>query len=213
MRSCAEKPDWSPVLRLSASRHQMSSGSLSYRRESGLSRKFVLLTGCSGGGKSTLLKALERRGFATVPEPGRRIVAEELAGQGEALPWVDMRAFAVRAVEMAKSDLQDAQHADGMVFFDRGLIDAAVALAHSGGPAIEETLGETQAYRTRVFVVPPWRDLFVNDPERRHDFEAAVQEHLRIVEALDALGYLRVELPKVSVRKRADIVLQECCAR
>jgi len=177
-----------------------------------LSRRFVLLTGCSGGGKSTLLKALKERGFPTVEEPGRRIVSDELAGQGTALPWVDMKAFALRAVEMAKSDLQAAKHIDGIVFFDRGLIDAAVALARSGGQTMEETLGETQAYWKRVFVVPPWRELFANDAERRHTFDDAVQEHLRIEEALDALGYIRIELPKVPVQERVEIVLKECGA-
>ena len=48
--------------------------------------RFVILSGCSGGGKSTLLDALAERGFAVVPEPGRRIVAKELAlGRAAAL--------------------------------------------------------------------------------------------------------------------------------
>ncbi|MCG7521515.1 AAA family ATPase [Ruegeria sp. Ofav3-42] len=136
--------------------------------------RFILLTGCSGGGKSILLKALGALGFATVPEPGRRIVANEVAGDGKALPWVDMKAFALRAVEMAKSDLKEAQRVEGPIFFDRGLIDAAVALEHSGGQSVRETLGENRAYAKRVFVVPPWKEIFVEDAERRHDFETAV---------------------------------------
>lgn len=79
-----------------------------------MSRRLVLLTGCSGGGKSTLLRALEKRGFATVEEPGRRIVSDELAGCGKALQWVNMKAFAQRAVEMARSDLRSAQDMDGL---------------------------------------------------------------------------------------------------
>ncbi|MEL6574063.1 MAG: AAA family ATPase [Pseudomonadota bacterium] len=175
-----------------------------------MNRRFVLLTGCSSGGKSTLLKALEERGFATVQEPGRRIVADELKGAGKALPWVDMRAFALRAIEVAKSDLEAAQLVDDIVFFDRGLIDAAVALAYSGGPTIQETLGEALAYEKQVFIVPPWRELFAEEVERRHSFDAAVQEHHRIEQALDALGYMRTELPKVTVQERAEIVLKEC---
>ncbi len=176
-----------------------------------MSHRFVLLTGCSGGGKSTLLRALEKRSFAIVPEPGRRIVSDELAGYGKALPWVNMEAFAQRAVEMAKRDLEVAQQTGGIVFFDRGLIDAAVALAHCGGPTIEETLGKTRAYWERVFMVPPWKTLFANDGQRRHSFEEAVQEHRRIEQALDTLGYTRTELPKVSVQERAEIVLRDCC--
>ncbi len=49
--------------------------------------KLVVISGCSGGGKSTLLAELARRGHAVVEEPGRRIVAQELARGGPALPW------------------------------------------------------------------------------------------------------------------------------
>jgi predicted ATPase len=123
-----------------------------------------------------------------------------------------MKAFAQRAVEMAKSDLQVAQCMNGLVFFDRGLIDAAVTLAHCGGPTLEETLGESQAYWTRVFVAPPWKTLFANDAQRRHSFHEALQEHHRIEQALDTLGYITTALPKVSVQERAEIVLRGCGA-
>ena len=36
--------------------------------------RHVVLSGCSGGGKSALLAELSSRGFETVEEPGRRIV-------------------------------------------------------------------------------------------------------------------------------------------
>ena len=41
--------------------------------------RFVVISGCSSGGKSTLVVELGRRGYAVVEEPGRRIVKEELA--------------------------------------------------------------------------------------------------------------------------------------
>src|SRR5690606_27766766 len=50
-------------------------------------RNFVIISGCSGGGKSSILAELDRRGHATVPEPGRRIVEEETSSGGSALPW------------------------------------------------------------------------------------------------------------------------------
>jgi tRNA(Arg) A34 adenosine deaminase TadA len=34
-------------------------------------RSFHIITGCSGGGKSTLLSELEKRGYRVFPEPGR----------------------------------------------------------------------------------------------------------------------------------------------
>ena len=60
--------------------------------------QFVVISGCAAGGKSTLLAEFARRGHAVVEEPGRRIVQEELQGEGLALPWVDPIAFARRAI-------------------------------------------------------------------------------------------------------------------
>ncbi|MEH6787113.1 MAG: AAA family ATPase [Paracoccus sp. (in: a-proteobacteria)] len=88
--------------------------------------RHVILSGCSGGGKSTLLAELARRGFPVVPEPGRRIVAQEKPGHGSALPWADPEAFARRAIEMALEDRRGLRGVTGWLFFDRGLIDAAV---------------------------------------------------------------------------------------
>jgi predicted ATPase len=39
-------------------------------------------SGCFGGGKSTLLIELGQRGYATMEEPRRRIVKEEMLGAG-----------------------------------------------------------------------------------------------------------------------------------
>jgi len=174
--------------------------------------RFFLMTGFSCGGNSTLLEALGQRGFATVPEPGRRIVTEEIAGDDKALPWVDLRVFAQRALKMARSDLEAAHRFEGNVFFDRGLVDAAVALEHLGGPPVGEILGETHAYAERVFVFPPWQKLFAEDAERRHDFDAAVQEYHQINHSSDSLGYIRHVLPQASVSERVELVLTSCRA-
>src|SRR5215470_4005943 len=98
---------------------------------------FVVISGCSGGGKSTLLTELGRRGYITVEEPGRRIVKEELVGDGFALPWVNGTAFARRAIALALADRAAVKGNGGWVFFDRGLIDAAADLQHlTGEPAL-----------------------------------------------------------------------------
>ncbi|MEO0380186.1 MAG: AAA family ATPase [Pseudomonadota bacterium] len=169
--------------------------------------KNILISGCSGGGKSTLLRALSQIGYSTIPEPGRRIVTEEMRADGGALPWVDLHAFARRAVELAQSDLSRAKDMDGPVFFDRGLIDAAVALEHAGGPSYRALLGSERHYARRVFLAPPWPEIFVTDQERRNSFEDATAEYRRLQIAFDELGYEAVELPKAPVTDRIDIVL------
>jgi predicted ATPase len=185
---------------------QLAFGASDERKEVAIER-FVVISGCSGGGKTTLLTELHRRGFATVEEPGRRIVREELRGDGAALPWVDGRAFARRAIAMALSDIAAASAHSGWVFFDRGLIDAAVALAHLGCEPVQTTVG-AHRFCSRVFLTPPWRDNYVSDDERPHGFRQAVDEYERLCAVYPALGYQTIELPRSSVEVRADFVLR-----
>jgi predicted ATPase len=170
--------------------------------------RFVVISGCSGGGKSTLVAELARRGHAVVEEPGRRIVREELTCNGAALPWLDGAAFAHRAIAMALSDRETASALGGWVFFDRGLVDAAAGLQHLTGEAVLETLGQAYRYHRRVFLTPPWPEIYVTDPERRHEFGAAVAEYSRLLEAYPSLGYDVIVLPKAEVTERADFILQ-----
>jgi predicted ATPase len=169
--------------------------------------RFVIISGCSGGGKSTLLSELKRRGFATVEEPGRRIVRAELRGDGSALPWVDAAKFVRRAFAMSLADIAEAGTCQGWVFFDRGLIDSAVALEHLGGEPAHTTIGGLR-FHSRVFLASPWPEIFVTEDERPHGFDAAVAEYERLRAAYPALGYELVVLPKVSVEERADFVLR-----
>lgn len=169
--------------------------------------RWVVLSGCSGGGKSTLLDELARRGFQTTDEPGRRIVREELRTGGQALPWTNAAEFARRCVDLAGADLNDA-HGDAWVFFDRGLVDAATALRHHTGTA-GCTVDDLKRYHHRVFLVPPWPELYGVDEERRLSFDDAAAEYDRLLTAYTALGYQIVVLPRTTVDQRIARVLDE----
>ena len=169
--------------------------------------QFILISGCSGGGKSTLLDALKRRGFATVDEPGRRVVEAEQARGGDALPWTNIEAFLHRTLELAITDHKAAQDLDGPVFFDRGVVDAAVALAHVTGDPAAGAVAETYRYNRTVFLAPPWPDIFTGDEARRHGFNEAVAEYARLEAAFPSFGYDTQILPNAPVDARADHIL------
>ncbi len=169
---------------------------------------FVLISGCSGGGKSTLLSALARLGHPTVEEPGRRIVGEEVASGGEALPWVNEAAFARRAIRLSLADRQASIPLPGWVFFDRGLIDAASALEHLTGKPFLRRFSRRHRYHRTVFLAPPWPAIYGRDEARRHGFEKGVEEYRRLLDVYPALGYELCILPKVSISARASFVLE-----
>lgn len=167
---------------------------------------FVVISGCSGGGKSTLLAELARRGYATVAEPGRRIVVDEQRTKGDALPWQDMQAFLKRVYTLALED-RDCQSGQELEFFDRGLIDAASALSALTGEAWLAPLGKSHRYHSIVFMTPPWSEIYVQDCERRHDMPAAQTEYQRLLKDYPAIGYELREVPKAPVGRRAEFVL------
>ena len=168
-------------------------------------KNFVAISGCSGGGKSTLLAALARHGFAVVEEPGRRVVAREMQSGGDALPWINGAAFAQKALALAWEDWRAAQAIAGPVFFDRGLVDAAAALAHVTGRWPEGDFAS--AYGPVMFLAPPWPEIYVADAERRHGFAEAEAEYHRLAAAYARLGYEAAILPKAPVADRVAFVL------
>ena len=109
---------------------------------------------------------------------------------------------------MAISDRAAASGLDGWVFFDRGLIDAASGLQQSTGEPTLAAVGQLHRYHRRVFLAPPWPEIYVTDAERRHDFESGIAEYRRLLDVYPALGYDVTILPKVSVGERAEFVLQ-----
>ncbi|MFJ3055904.1 AAA family ATPase [Herbaspirillum sp. NPDC087042] len=169
-----------------------------------------VISGCSGGGKSTLLAELKRRGYSVMEEPGRRVVTAELKNGGAALPWIDMRAFLSRAIDLALNDLRSAKAASSPVFFDRGLVDALSALAATTGEMPDETLmQEAHQYHRQVFMLPPWPEIYAQDNERRHDLSQALSEYERLLKAYPAYGYDIQLVPMLTVSQRADFVLSQ----
>ena len=167
----------------------------------------MLITGCSGGGKSTLLSELHARGHGVVEEPGRRIVKDQLQTGGRALPWVNELAFTQLAIATALADRETAKNASGWIFSDRGLIDAGSALQHLTDQPVLSQLNELHPYHRLVFMAPPWPEIYVTDAERRHGFQAGIEEYERLRRELPTLGYDVVLLPKVTPSARAEFVL------
>jgi predicted ATPase len=164
----------------------------------------VVISGCSGGGKSTLVAALAARGFQTFAEPGRDIVSDEAARGGTALPWIDPAAFAARILALAAT--RHAQAREDPAFYDRSTEDALAWFARTGTPLPPDAPTGLR-YHPRVFLAPPWPALFTPDDARRHDLAAALAEYEALAAWYPARGYAVTLLPRLPVAARADWLL------
>src|SRR3982751_4806926 len=82
---------------------------------------FFVLTGASGSGKSSILAALQQRGFHCVEEIGRQIVREQIDCRGTATPWQDHAAFMQALLATSDHAYRAAQVHSAPVFCDRAL--------------------------------------------------------------------------------------------
>lgn len=176
--------------------------------------RFVVLTGGPGSGKTTLIEALARAGHACSAEAGRGVIQDQVAIGGTALPWSDPEAFAeqmlgweMRSYRLAKAELDT-------VFFDRGLPDIEGYLRLLGLPLPPHVrrAAERFRYNPRVFIAPPWLEIFRQDAERRQDFDEAVRTHDAMVAIYAEHGYELVPLPCVPVEARLRFVLETVAA-
>jgi predicted ATPase len=168
----------------------------------------VIVTGGPGAGKTTLLAELAARGYATVDESARAIIAERLA-RGES-PRPDQGAFAREILRRDIDKYVNRARTSEWVFFDRGLIEA-LGMLHQASPLPASELESMLAaypFHPTVFVLPPWEAIYATDAERDQSFAEAVRVHAVIVEWYRSCGYVLDEVPCLPVAERAEHVLR-----
>lgn len=173
--------------------------------------KFVL-TGGPGGGKTTLLNALTRDGFATVNESARQIIQDRLAAgaspRGTALEFAQV---------ILQKDIANyaSVASDIPVIFDRGVVDALCQLQMAGGLTLarRRALLKQYAYHKTVFLLPAWEAIYRQDAERDQTFDDAVAVCERLRSWYQACGYTVVELAPGTVEERLRTVVDHMGAQ
>ncbi|HKU98168.1 MAG TPA: AAA family ATPase [Vineibacter sp.] len=175
-----------------------------------MSERLFVLTGGPGSGKTTLIEALARAGFARSVEAGRGIIQDQVAIGGRALPWNDPPLFAETMLGWEMRSHRAARDHSGPVFFDRGVPDVVGYLRLLGLPVPDymEKAAAIFRYNRRVFIAPPWPEIFTQDSERKQTLEEAERTYAALAETYPRFGYELVTLPRLPVDERLRFILQ-----
>lgn len=174
--------------------------------------KLVVISGCSSGGKSTLLSELSDHGYTIMPEVGRELVKEQLALNSDALPWKEPIRFCELLIEKSIKRYHEAMQfksvQDSVIFFDRCFLEGISYFQTINIYKYDYIVSELRYYPA-IFMTPPWKEIFCEDAERKNSFENAVAEYDRLLEYYVKYGYKLIVLPKASVKERYQFVIDK----
>lgn len=138
--------------------------------------QLFVVTGGPGSGKTSLVETLAAFGLACAPEAGRAIIRDQLAIGGMALQW-GRQTFAELMLGWEMRSHRMARGGAEPVIFDRGVPDVAGYLRLCGLPVPDyvDRAARLFRYNARVFVAPPWREVFRQDDERKQTWDEAVR--------------------------------------
>lgn len=166
-----------------------------------------VITGGPGVGKTTTLELLASRGYATVRETARDIIAaQQEAGADGILPWTDNLGFQYLVLDTL---LRREREACGdPVFCDRGAFDAFAycKVFSTGVPDALEKIAKDRRYG-KVFLLDQL-PTYVQDAQRREDPLLAKRLHEEIGNAYANLGYEVVRVPAIGPQARVEYIIE-----
>ncbi|MEZ4854312.1 AAA family ATPase [Flavobacterium sp.] len=175
-----------------------------------MKKELIVIAGGPSTGKSTLLKALEASNFICYPEISREVIKEAQEQGIDQLFLEDPLLFSEKLLNGRIKQYNEAmQENETVVFLDRGIPDVLAYLNYKGDKYPQKFVQACECYQySKIFVLPPWQEIYTTDTERYETFEQAtiIQQHL--INTYESFGYNLIHLPKDTVENRLAIILE-----
>lgn len=178
----------------------------------------VVISGGPGTGKTSLIDTLQNQGHSCSPEI-IRLLTDELKKNThpedhQTNPLVfseDPLKFNTLLLEGRSAQYHKAmQTTSKWHFFDRSVIDVLAYMDHFDQryPASFVKAANDLRY-DKVFLLPPWKDIYVQDSERLESFEEALKIHESLLASYREYNYSPLLVPFGTLEERMDFVLQQ----
>lgn len=168
-----------------------------------------IVTGGPGSGKTSLVEAAGREGYACFPE-----IARDLILQGVTPPVWSEKPDSGRFFELVLQSRIDAHQqvkCAEIAFYDRGIPDSLAYFRFQNlkVPRILSEAIDNYRYNQMVFAAPPWEQIYHNDTVRKETWSESVELYEITLEEYRRIGYTIVELPEIPVAERLVFMLNQ----
>ena len=175
-----------------------------------INANYYIFSGGPGSGKSTVLNILEDMGYITVKEVARDIIQNQVRTSGDAVPWNNTIRYSHLMLLHSIVDFEEFIHIDKPCFFDRGIIDTLGYARLIDIPITSDMKDAANKYRYnhKVFLFPFWKEIYVNDKERKQNLDEAERTFWTLKEEYEKFGYSTIHVPFLTPQKRANWILE-----
>ncbi|GAA3508110.1 ATP-binding protein [Aquimarina addita] len=181
-----------------------------------MAKQKIIITGGPSTGKTAIINNLEASGYFCFNEFIRSITREAIENDASInfvsnpiASVTDPHQFNLQLLTGRIQQYLDAIKFDkDIVFFDRGIPDV-LAYMDLFNQTYDETFIKAcndHRYDT-IFLLPPWKEIFVSDNERQESFEEAEQVYHHLSSTYTKLGYNCIEVPFETIENRTKFIL------
>lgn len=171
----------------------------------------IVITGGPGTGKSSIVHELEKRGETCLHEISRQVTLEAQK-EGIAQLFLEQpllfsqKLLEGRLNQFHKANSKDSDH----IFIDRGLPDVVAYMDYFNTEYPEHFHKTCEEHQyEKVFILPPWKEIYKSDNERYESFEEALKISSYLYSTYIKYGYEPIEVPKTGILERTEFILSK----
>ncbi|WP_103068622.1 AAA family ATPase [Aquimarina sediminis] len=179
--------------------------------------KRILITGGPGTGKTSIINKLEEGNFFCFHEIIRSMTQEALKSNDSTTivsnPIVsvsDPYHFNLQILNGRIDQFEEgASQNDHLLFYDRGIPDVLAYMNYFDQPIDDYFINACKKHiYDQVFLLPPWKEIYISDGERYESYEQATEIHHSLLDIYRQFGYNCFEVPFGSIEERYDFIIK-----
>jgi predicted ATPase len=173
-------------------------------------KAIVVIIGGPGTGKTTIINALIEKGFCCFPEISREIT---LQAQKEGIDHFFLEKpllFSQMLLDGRENQYKEAlKNEHDLIFLDRGTPDVLAYMSFIGDdyPESFDEICKNCVY-SKIFILPPWKEIYTSDEERYENFEQAQQIYHHLQQTYHKYYNETILVPLGTIEERVDFILK-----
>ena len=173
----------------------------------------IVITGAPCTGKTSIINILKSRGYLCFDEVSRTLIQLGYKDGINNFFKEKPSLFSQKILEGRINQFNESNRIknckNNLIFFDRSIYDT-FAYQKFSSKSFNFPDGYKKYDYQKVFILPTWNSIFLNDPERLESFEVSEVIDKSIRSTYSHYNYNLIDVSKTTIKNRIDYILNSC---